>query len=262
MNKFITMSLIVAGALLTHTVYADSAKLINPANEHSYKRFDSAKSWTQAKNACSKQSGHLATITSQEENDWIVSKIVQGMTGSVAYIGGTDAQVEGVWKWITDEPFVYSNWNTGEPNNGNGGAPQSDNAIHADGTWDDGWDSDTYKESYICEWDKPLTTYSQVTVLPDINTNGSQELALVGALGTKYMLFVYDSETQAVINESVIKSNVGYTIKSMTVMNDIDNNGASEVAILITKTSDNSSVLQLQDTLTGAIVKTITLQNQ
>lgn len=71
--------------------------------------------------------GYLATITSQEENDFIWSKL----TG-IGWIGASDAEKEGEWKWMTgpeagskfyDHPTRttlqgwFSFWNTGEPNN-------------------------------------------------------------------------------------------------------------------------------------------------
>jgi hypothetical protein len=49
-------------------VHADSAKLVNPADGHSYQRFDTALYWNSAKAACAGLGGHLATVTSQAEN--------------------------------------------------------------------------------------------------------------------------------------------------------------------------------------------------
>lgn len=33
-----------------------------------------------------------------------------------AWIGGTDERHEGTWMWLFgDDPFTYSNWNSGKP---------------------------------------------------------------------------------------------------------------------------------------------------
>lgn len=72
--------------------------------------------------------GYLATITSKNENDFIWTK-----TKGVGWIGASDAESEGIWKWVTGPETgtvfwegnetghpassQYSNWNEGEPNN-------------------------------------------------------------------------------------------------------------------------------------------------
>jgi len=63
--------------------------------------------------------GYLATITSPTENNFIFNHLV---TGTVQpsyldqyYLGGE--YIGGLWTWSTGEPFVYTNWAPGEPNN-------------------------------------------------------------------------------------------------------------------------------------------------
>jgi hypothetical protein len=61
---------------------------------------------------------NLASITSAAEETFIISLI----TGTIAerthvWIGGTDAATEGTWTWTNGDPFSYTNWWGGEPNN-------------------------------------------------------------------------------------------------------------------------------------------------
>ena len=61
---------------------------------------------------------NLASITSAAEEAFIVSLI----TGTISqrthvWIGGTDAANEGTWTWTDGDPFSYTNWFAGEPNN-------------------------------------------------------------------------------------------------------------------------------------------------
>ncbi len=61
--------------------------------------------------------GYLATITSEAENNWIWQNLGEPHQ---AYLGGyqvdpSAAPNEG-WAWVTDEPWEYTNWWTGEPN--------------------------------------------------------------------------------------------------------------------------------------------------
>ena len=84
--------------------------------------------WTDA-NAAAEALGngwHLATITSQEENDFVFS-LIEGNpdfwfldspsgNGGGPYLGGIKVGPRvGDYEWVTGEPFVYTNWGTREP---------------------------------------------------------------------------------------------------------------------------------------------------
>lgn len=126
---------------------SDTAKTVNPANGHSYQRFSTSKTWNDAKAACAALGGYLATVTSQEEQKYVTSK------GAYAWLGAADETQEGAWKWITGEPWSYTNWSGGEPNDLNGG----EDCLHLwpDGTWNDNGGPGSSKDTalpYICEW--------------------------------------------------------------------------------------------------------------
>lgn len=268
--KKLALTLLSALSIATaHSVCADSAKLTNPANGHSYQRFDTVKTWQQAVNQCDSLKGTLLSITSQEENDWIVSQLLNAQN---AWLGSTDRKLEGVWKsWTSGEAIDYTNWKPGEPDNG-AGAEEDFLQIYPDGTWGDSGFPENGKDSsialaYICEWSGQTaatlkTTYSQIITVPDINANNSPEFALLGADKKDYTLTVIDSSTQSLISHSTIRAKAGYTMKSLTVANDSDRNGAAEVAILFTKNKGKISELLIQDTLTGSVLSTIDLPNQ
>jgi hypothetical protein len=64
--------------------------------------------------------GHLATITSAAENEFVRDHVVSDIfqpesSGNQFFLGARD--MNGGWTWITNEPFAYSNWELGEPNN-------------------------------------------------------------------------------------------------------------------------------------------------
>jgi hypothetical protein len=86
----------------------------NPATGHDYQLIDTAMSWHDAKTACEKLGGHLATATSDAENEFIFRCFGQD---HVCWLGATDEKQEGDWKWVTGEPWQYTNWMTGEPSN-------------------------------------------------------------------------------------------------------------------------------------------------
>lgn len=85
----------------------------NNYNGHSYYRSTGSMTWTDARQSCLNMGGHLVTSTSLAENNFLFNLWPNG------WIGLTDEVVEGQWRWVTGEPFSWSNWNGGEPNNSN-----------------------------------------------------------------------------------------------------------------------------------------------
>ena len=91
-------------------------------NGHYYKLIDEHLTWTEARAACEENSGHLATITSAEEQSFISDLIEEHDTQNANvhhyWLGGTDEESESRWKWITEEAWDYSNWGDNQPNDG------------------------------------------------------------------------------------------------------------------------------------------------
>ena len=141
-----------AGAATLDTQVVDGSSLYFPATGHFYQFSETPDiSWNDARAAATATSlyglqGYLATITSAEENSFVVSKL----TGE-GWMGATDVAVEGEWRWVTGPEGTedsgsgrvfyrddldgtlsptgfaegpvdggYNNWNPGEPND-NGG---------------------------------------------------------------------------------------------------------------------------------------------
>jgi VCBS repeat-containing protein len=108
----------------------------NPDNRHYYEVVGDGTtdySWQEAHDLAAGKTfngltGYLATITSAEENAFMLSKLPAD-----AWIGASDADQEGTWKWVTGpeagqtisigndlpvtQPGQYANWNELEPNN-------------------------------------------------------------------------------------------------------------------------------------------------
>ncbi len=85
-------------------------------NGHYYQVYDNSMTWTEAKEYCEKLGGHLVTITTADEQSFVESIIKNG-TKSCYWLGGTDEEAEGNWKWITGEAFSYTHWGKDMPDN-------------------------------------------------------------------------------------------------------------------------------------------------
>ena len=114
-------------------------------NGHEYKYFTEKKNWHDAKSYCESLGGHLVTITSNEENDFVSS-----ICADTAMIGLTDEANEGEWQWVTGESFGFSNFRLGEPNNE---WNEDYVLIMPDNKqWNDGHlDRETWP--FVCEWE-------------------------------------------------------------------------------------------------------------
>ena len=85
--------------------------VFNTANGHFYKVIKGG-TWSQC-NKMAEKEGNLVCIEDKKEQRWLVKRF--GGSG-LYWIGLTDRQKEGVWKWVNGEKAVYSNWYGSEPN--------------------------------------------------------------------------------------------------------------------------------------------------
>lgn len=77
--------------------------------------------WEQARADAVSRGGYLATFATQAEWDALVRTVSEAAFYDIdgLWIGATDRLVEGSWSWVTGEPFSFSNWAPGEPDNFN-----------------------------------------------------------------------------------------------------------------------------------------------
>lgn len=166
----------------------------NKYNGHYYLAFDESLSWTEAKDYCENLGGHLATVTSQGEQNFIVGLFNES---NGYYLGGSDAEIEGNWTWITGEQWQFDNWFPGEPNNaqsgtehyleiytaksyGTGKYEYNGTEYNTFGCWNDHRGIAMTNIGFICEWEDisaikkvPKETDKKVLALDSFNTVAS-----------------------------------------------------------------------------------------
>ena len=155
--------------LLLAAAASASAQTVRGANGHFYTLIsDPNILWAEARDAAAAtlrcgQPGHLVTITSQEEQDFLVSAFGAGPLGT-KWLGAyqpVSTDVATGWVWITGEPFSFTQWNPGEPNNGYYGALGYEDAavFWTAGRWNDAPSPYPYYGAggYVVEWDVDAT---------------------------------------------------------------------------------------------------------
>ena len=127
-----------------------SSALHTTYNGHYYQVVQRKVGWNTASAECAAMYGHLATVTSAEENA-ALAKIVTNHGGSTWLGGVRSSENYNVFVWVTGEEMTYTNWASGEPNDLGG-----EQCIHMyanNGLWNDFNYNSTSATAYACEWD-------------------------------------------------------------------------------------------------------------
>jgi hypothetical protein len=133
---------------------------VSEINGHCYRVAFENYTFAEARDACHAAGGHLATISSKEENDFL-----RDLHDGEHWIGATDGRDDntpgaGTYRWVTDEPWTFSEWEEGQPNAYETDCPNADDeadcfehcAFQSDeGDWNDR--SCWHTVVSICEWD-------------------------------------------------------------------------------------------------------------
>jgi hypothetical protein len=175
-------SLLSAAACAVSVVAARSASaapvewtVASGGNGHWYEAVFSsdALNWNEARAAAEGAGGYLATATSDAENSflfnlsdnpvyWVVGAFNDGIG---PWLGGRQKlgadEPAGGWSWVSGEPFVYANWDTGQPNNFTFQDYPTEDSLHFYATdaannprtpkWNDLWGEIKVK-AYLVEW--------------------------------------------------------------------------------------------------------------
>jgi hypothetical protein len=145
----------------------DLVKLADPVERtaefqgHTYKFIPIKKSWYKAKHDAEKLGGYLVCINSEKEQNFISELVTINGNVLPTWIGLTDEEAEGEWKWVDGEKVEYKNWQSNQPDNGEcGGAKQNYVWLGFINStqWDDTWE---WSASFsIVEFDKPINPQS------------------------------------------------------------------------------------------------------
>ena len=159
---------------------------------HRYQLVTDKLKWDAAKAKAESMGGHLATITSKGEYDWLWGQILSKRNktesdpnGERSFIGAIQRKPpDGPWEWVTGEPYSYQSWMGSFPNDSN-------NSVKVATLQSKSWDDVTQNYealSFLVEWEDaapakpaPLTLTGPVNLLAFVDVkrdtlNGTWDL--------------------------------------------------------------------------------------
>ena len=87
-------------------------------NGHLYRLTSAELNWDEAEAEAVRLGGHLVTINSAEEQQFLEDTFMSGANDRTRYwIGLNDVANEGNFVWVNGELVTFTNWDLGEPNN-------------------------------------------------------------------------------------------------------------------------------------------------
>lgn len=105
---------------------------------HTYVLYDLPLTWKLASTYCEKAGGHLATVTSAREKA-VIDTLLEDASLGVYWLGATDEEWEGGWQWITGEPFEWTDWYSGQPDNYTGSSEGAENYLQTGRSYGYSW---------------------------------------------------------------------------------------------------------------------------
>lgn len=163
MVAFIAVSIVSTFSVSNASASHSGSEVCDPSTGNCYEYVAGPLTWADAKAAAEAMthngvSGHLATMTSTPETAFVVANVPDavyhhGTFGGGAWIGGIQTDESGLndegWEWVTGEPWSFTNWAGGEPNNA---GPETVLQFWGSvGGWNDALD--TLLKGYLVEYD-------------------------------------------------------------------------------------------------------------
>lgn len=227
-----------------------------------YKILTGEYTWNEADALCQKMGGHLVTITSTQEQEFIEVLNADNLN---LWIGGYRDENH-VWYWVTGEKWGYTNWGDDEPNN------MYDEGEDCAAIWPVRWNdlnrNNMWEQvGFVCEWETssvqtPTPTVTPMpTVKPD-NYFGNSREEIINIIGYSPE-YSYDKEStgiavlfiQTVLDElgyyeGVLSGSFGNSTKAALIT------FQQKYGLPVTGICDAQTMYKLMDAYVGGIDKT------
>jgi formylglycine-generating enzyme required for sulfatase activity len=200
--KQVISAVVVVGLLAMSANAQDQAvqwRVEDGGNGHWYQwvPYGSLTTWLETQVDANTRGGHLATVTSLAEDAFARSLFEPGSCQSctnlatIIWIGGYQdrdaadfSEPAGGWRWVTGEPWSFTNWHPNEPNDFKG--YEDFLGLTCNGSWNDGHNPSTCSTAAIIEWSADcngdgVVDYGQILQgqLVDTNLDGVPDICEV-----------------------------------------------------------------------------------
>ncbi len=159
--------------------YGMAASAKGEYNGNTYEYYDYPLKWSDAYRFCEKKGGHLVTINSQGENDFLSNLLYNKIGGGWVNVltGGKTFDHE-TWFWITGEPFDYMNWSADEPYMSENTNDSVNMIITSNTPYQGKWNTNNSRNvsnvvGFVCEYDNTIDA-SKYTPVYKQNYNGHE----------------------------------------------------------------------------------------
>jgi hypothetical protein len=153
-------------------------------NGHWYATTDASVVWGEARARCETLGGHLATLTSLQENQFAAALAGNGTVWVGAFQPPNSCEPGCDWRWVTGEPWSFEAW--APPGANDFGGIEDVAETYASGGWNDMPDSGWLRKGLI-EWSADcnndgIVDYGQILdgSLTDTNTNNIPDCCEAG----------------------------------------------------------------------------------
>ena len=203
---------------------------VDPISGHCFVAFDAIHhSYPEAAALCTALGGHLPSLTSASEDAAAFAAV---HAGDLPLLGGDDVAVEGNFRWVTGEPFGYTNFHGGVHNTAATDCLQ----YQQDGTWSASTCDGAAASGALCELE--LAAVAPVfasggngthgLAFADLNGDGIPDLAAVNQTNNTVGVLLGNG-TGSYLLQAVYPIDSGATA---IVAGDFDGDGHADLAVL------------------------------
>jgi CSLREA domain-containing protein len=198
---------------------------------------------------------HLATVSSEEEQNFLDQELLDPDLTSQFWLGGhqvapqPETDPTAGWRWVTGEPWLYTHWGPSEPNDAGGMENHLTTSLYYG--WNDEGTAISSVGGYIAESGDRVALLSP---LRSSSIDGHLEVAASLRLGDENRLSIFDVVTGQVIGHHKVPD-PARSVESLVTIDDVTGGGMPDIAVLGASLKPTDSRMFVRACEDGAFVR-------